>query len=192
MPPTTRRRQIAEVARVLLDAEGPRALTMRRVADALGIRAPSLYKHVPDKGALEGLVAALGFEELGEEMEAAAEGVAGPAGPADEANPADRLAALGEAYRLFAVAHPDLYRLMNHLPLRRDLLPEDAEDRVVSLIAEAVGHDEDRARAVRGFAHGLASLEIDGRFPDGADLDKAWAVGLGSLMITAHEHTVQQ
>jgi AcrR family transcriptional regulator len=44
-----------------LDERGPEALTMRNVAEALGIPAPSLYKHVPDKTALETLVVADGF-----------------------------------------------------------------------------------------------------------------------------------
>jgi AcrR family transcriptional regulator len=186
--PTSRRRQIAEVARVLLDAEGPEALTMRRIADVLGIRAPSLYKHVPDKAALEALVAALGFEEFAEVMAAAAD-----AAEADEADgPAGKLPALADAYRLYAVTHPDLYRLMNGGRLRRDLLPEGAEDRAARPVLEAVGHDEPLARAVWAFAHGMAGLEIDGRLPDPAAVDAAWAAGIDSFRITAHEHTVQQ
>jgi AcrR family transcriptional regulator len=41
------------VARDLLESEGSEGLTMRRLADQLGIRAPSLYKHFPHKEALE-------------------------------------------------------------------------------------------------------------------------------------------
>jgi AcrR family transcriptional regulator len=171
------------VARALLDAEGPEALTMRRIADVLGIRAPSLYKHVPDKAALEALVAARGSEEFAEVMAAAADEGDGPA---------EKLAAVADAYRLHAVTHPGLYRLMNRGPVRRDLLPEGAEDRVLQPILEAVGHDEPLARAVWAFAHGLAGLEIDGRLGDPAAVDGAWAVGIDSLMITAHEHSVQQ
>jgi AcrR family transcriptional regulator len=52
-PLTTRGRQIVAAARELLEQEGPAALTMRRLADRLGIRASSLYKHLPDKAALE-------------------------------------------------------------------------------------------------------------------------------------------
>ena len=59
--PGDRQAQIADTARALLDAEGPQALTMRRIAGALGIKAPSLYKHIPDKKSLEALVVAAGF-----------------------------------------------------------------------------------------------------------------------------------
>jgi len=31
------------------------------------------------------------------------------------------------------------------------------------------------------FAHGMVSLEIDGRFPPQADLDEAWRAGLAAF-----------
>ena len=172
--PKDRRAQIADTARALLDAEGPQALTMRRIAGALGIKAPSLYKHVPDKAALEALVVAAGFAELADTLAAAADG----AGHADETG---KLAAIAGAYRAYAVAHPHLYRLMNYQPLRRDLLPAGLEARAAQPLAEAVGYDEARARAMWAFAHGMVSLEIDGRFPPQADLDEAWRAGLAAF-----------
>jgi AcrR family transcriptional regulator len=41
--------EIVDTARELLEREGPEGLTMRRLAEAMGIRAPSLYKHVESK-----------------------------------------------------------------------------------------------------------------------------------------------
>ncbi|MEY9927128.1 AcrR family transcriptional regulator [Catenulispora sp. GP43] len=166
---TERQRQIAEAARALLDAEGPEGLTMRRVADALGIKAPSLYKHVPDKTALEALVVAEGFLEYAEALEAAI---------ADADNP---LAALAKTYREYAVAHPHLYRLMNYRPLRRDLLPEGLEERAALPLLKVIGDDAARARALWAFAHGMVSLEIDGRFPPDADIPAAWGAGLATF-----------
>ncbi|HEY7432236.1 MAG TPA: TetR/AcrR family transcriptional regulator [Streptosporangiaceae bacterium] len=166
-----RRAQIADTARALLDADGPQALTMRRIAGALGIKAPSLYKHVPDKASLEALVVATGFAEL-----AAALAVA--AGSADGAG---QLAAIARAYRAYALAHPHLYRLMNYQPLRRDLLPAGLEAAAAQPLAEAAGHDGARARAMWAFAHGMVSLEIDGRFPPHADIDEAWRAGVAAF-----------
>ena len=174
--PKDRRAQTADTARALLEAEGPQALTMRRIAGALGIKAPSLYKHVPDKAALEALLVAAGFAELADTLAAAA---ADGAGHADEMG---KLAAIAGAYRAYAVAHPHLYRLMNHQPLRRDLLPAGLEARAAQPLAEAVGYDEARARAMWAFAHGMVSLEIDGRFPPQADLDEAWRAGLAAFV----------
>jgi AcrR family transcriptional regulator len=171
---TGRQGQIAAVARALLDAEGPGALTMRRIADALGIKAPSLYKHIPDKTALEALVVADGFAELSDVLEAAAaDATAGP-----QAHAAGPLAAIAAAYRGFGVTHPHLYRLMNYQPLRRDLLPPGLEARAAFPLAAAADHDEARARAMWAFAHGMVSLEIDGRFPPDTDIAEAWRAGL--------------
>ena len=45
-------------------------------------------------------------------------------------------------------------------------------------VYEAAGGDADLARAAWAFAHGMTILELDHRFPPGADLDAAWARGL--------------
>ena len=43
------RQAIIEAARTLLAAEGIEAVSLRRVAGALGVTAPALYAHVTDK-----------------------------------------------------------------------------------------------------------------------------------------------
>jgi AcrR family transcriptional regulator len=159
-----RAREIVAAARELLEAEGPQALSMRRIADALGIKAPSLYKHLPDKQALEAALISTGFEE----MAAAGEH-------------AHDLGAVAEAYRGYAGAHPHLYRLMTDKPLDRERLPPGVEDRAAAAITAAVGGDEAKARAAWAFAHGMTILELDDRFPPGADLDAAWAAGISAF-----------
>ena len=59
-PLTPRARQIVAVARELLEEEGAEALTMRRLGARLGIRASSLYKHLPSKAALEAAIITVG------------------------------------------------------------------------------------------------------------------------------------
>jgi AcrR family transcriptional regulator len=168
-PRSPRARQITEAARGILDAEGPEALTMRRIADSIGIRAPSLYKHFPDKAALEAAIISDAFEEQAEVFERA---VAGSADP---------LADLAVAYRRFALASPHLYRLMTDQELRRDLLLPGIEARAGRVIYEAAGEDPDRARAAWAFAHGMALLELTNRFPPGADIEAAWHAGIGAF-----------
>jgi AcrR family transcriptional regulator len=61
--PVSRQRAL-EKARALADAGGLETLTMRRLAEALGVEAMSLYHHVPNKDAiLDGMVD-LVFEEI--------------------------------------------------------------------------------------------------------------------------------
>jgi len=164
--PTPRAREIAAVALDALETEGPDGLSMRRVAERLGIRAPSLYKHFPDKKALEAAIISTGFELLAEAFEVAVEG-------AD-----DRLDTVAGAYRRFAAKHPHLYRLMTAHELNRELLAPGVEERAARPVVEAVGGDRDLARAAWAFAHGMTILELDRRFPPEADLDAAWRRGL--------------
>jgi AcrR family transcriptional regulator len=159
-----RREQAIAAARALLEAEGEGALSMRRIAAELGMRAPSLYKHMDDKSALEVALITEGITELGEALTGA--------GPS--------LADMALAYRSYALDHPHLYVLMTQRPLPRDRLPEGLEERA-AIPLRAVLPDENQARAVWAAAHGLTILELNGRFPPGADLDAAWAATVAAF-----------
>ena len=126
---------------------------MRRLADRLGIRAPSLYKHFADKAAVVAAVISEGFTELADAFERATAGAADP------------LLALAAAYREFARTQPHLYRLMTGRPLPRGDLPQGVEDRAALPLHEALGADADLARAAWAFAHGMTNLELSGASP---------------------------
>jgi AcrR family transcriptional regulator len=165
---SARAQEVVAAGRLLLEEEGPEALTMRRLAERLGIRAPSLYKHLPGKPALEAAIIATGLEESAAAFEAAVDGVPDP------------LPALAAAYRGFALAHPHLYRLMHDGPLPRQLLPPGLEDRAAAPVLRVAG-SRARARALWAFAHGMVMLELDHRFPPDADLDAAWRAGVAAF-----------
>ena len=166
-PLSPRAKEIVAAARELLEEEGPDALSMRRVADRLGIRAPSIYKHLADKRALENAIVSDVFEEIAVVFEAASAGD-------------DPLAGIADAYRRFAREHPHLFRLMTERPLDRDGLTPGAEERAAAPVLRATG-DPDTARAAWAFAHGMTVLEVNGRFPPDADLDAAWRRGLDAF-----------
>jgi AcrR family transcriptional regulator len=172
---TPRVREAVATAREILEREGPDGLTMRRLAERMGIRAPSLYKHIESKEELEALLVAEAFREMGVELHEAVTGLA-TGGSRRKA-----LAELGRVYRRWALAHPHLYRLVTGGPLPRDRLPEGLEAWAAEPVVIAVGGDPDRARAAWAFAHGMAILELDGRFPPDADLDEAWGSGVVAL-----------
>lgn len=162
--------------RQLLEEEGLEALTMRRLAERVGIRAPSLYKHLPDKAALEAAIIATGFEEAAAAFEQAVD----RAGEGSVEGAGDALVALAAAYRRFALEHPHLYRLMTNGPLPRAHLPPGLEGRTAAPLLRVAG-SEARARAVWAFAHGMVMLELDQRFPPDADLDAAWRAGIAAF-----------
>jgi AcrR family transcriptional regulator len=164
----SRREQIVAAAMALLESEGPDGLSMRAVAAQVGIKAPSLYKHFPDKESIEAALIAEAFGEVAVVFAAAVDSE-------------DPLASLAVAYRGWAKEHPHLYRLMTHKPLRRDLLPPGAEAAAGAPVVQAAGGDPDLARAAWSLAHGLTSLELAERFPPDADLDAAWRAGVAAL-----------
>jgi AcrR family transcriptional regulator len=168
-PSSDRARQIVQVAGELLEETGPDGVTMRAIAARIGIRAPSLYKHFADKDSLEVALIAEGLRDSARVFDAAVTGAADP------------LASLAAAYRRWARDHPHRYRLMTHKPLPRERLPEGLEQQAAAPVLRAAGGDPDRARAAWAFAHGMASLEIAGRFPPDADLDAAWSTGVAAL-----------
>jgi AcrR family transcriptional regulator len=162
-----RAREIVAAARELLEREGPDALSMRRIAERLGIRAPSIYKHLPDKQALENALVSEGFEEAAIVFESALE---------DD----DPFGAIALAYRRYAKEHPHLYRLMTERPLQRERLAPGAEERAALPLVQVAG-SADAGRALWAFAHGMTILELNGRFPPDADLDAAWNYGLNAF-----------
>ncbi|WP_436771522.1 TetR/AcrR family transcriptional regulator [Yinghuangia sp. YIM S09857] len=159
-----RAQQIVDAALDLLESEGREAMSMRGIAERVGIRAPSLYKHFPDKAAVEIALITVGFEAAAEALEVA------------EARDAS-VTSVALAYRRFALSRPHLYRLTTTQPLPREALPEGLEARAAGPITRVVGGDPDLARAAWAFTHGMIMLELDGRFPRGANLDGAWQAG---------------
>ena len=166
---TPRAREIVNAARELLEEEGIEALSMRRIGQRLGIRAPSIYKHLPDKDALEAAIISTGFEEQAALFEAALE------------HSDDPLGALARAYRDFGREHPHLYRLMTDRTLNRELLAPGSEERAAVPLYKATGENMDLARAAWAFGHGMTILELNNRFPPGADLDAAWEHGIAAF-----------
>lgn len=148
---------------------------MRRLAAAVGIRAPSLYKHFPDKTAVEVALIETGFAEAASAFTEAF-AVQGAS-----------LSIFMTTYRRIARAHPHLYRLMTEGELPRERMHGGIEERAAAPL-HAVTHDPDLARAAFAFAHGMTILELDNRFPADADLDAAWAQGIAALGAAARPH----
>lgn len=157
------REEISDVAWNLLSIEGESALTMRRIAAALGVSAPSLYKHIANREDIIALVQARTLTEGATLMQRAI----------TRAQSSPALAA-ALAYRRWALRHPVQYLLTNARPLLRDRLPPHVEERAASVLLRLAGENVSAARVMWATAHGLISLELAGRFPRDADLDEAW------------------
>ena len=51
-PSQTNSKTVIETARILIEHEGVEALSLGKIAAELGIKAPSLYRHIKNKHAL--------------------------------------------------------------------------------------------------------------------------------------------
>lgn len=168
-----RRDEIVAAATGLLERSGPEGLTMRAIADVVGIKAASIYKHIESKDELVVLLIAEGLTSQAEAFEKSLVGAEDP------------IIAIASAYRGWANDHPHLYEVMNSGPMPREDLPDDVEGRSIAPVLAAFNGNRELARAAWAFAHGMVTLEIADRFPPGADLDTTWRLGISSIAATA-------
>ncbi|MCV7065046.1 TetR/AcrR family transcriptional regulator [Mycolicibacterium farcinogenes] len=97
------RDQILDVTtELLLETGHAKAVSIRSVAQRVGVTPPSIYLHFADKDALLDAVCSRYFEKLDEEMQRVA---------ADQLSTIEVLRAQGHAYVNFARRTPELYRL---------------------------------------------------------------------------------
>ena len=89
--------------RLLLETGDEEAMSIRAVADAVGITPPSIYMHFSDKDELLYAVCRKLFEDLDALFEGAA---------AQSDDPIESLRLRGRAYVRFGLEHPEHYRIM--------------------------------------------------------------------------------
>lgn len=171
---------IVEAARGLLEEDGLEAVTMATVAARVGVRPPSLYKHVRDHAAL---LAAIATDTAGELARVLADSDARPGDP-----PETRLFALADAYRRFARRCPRAAAM-----LFVDLGPGTrasveagalATRPIIEVAAAIVGPADalSAARVLTAFAYGFTSMEMAGAFRLGGSVDDAFRLGITTLV----------
>jgi AcrR family transcriptional regulator len=160
---------VVAAAATLVDEIGFHELTMGVLADRLGVRPPSLYKHVESLADLRHRIATVAMTELGDEIRDALQAKAGH----------DALRAMFFAIRTYVRAHPGRYTSTVGAEFTG---PDDpllaASARVLASIGAVLSgygideQDRDHAiRAMRCVIHGFASLSAANAFQWNADLD---------------------
>jgi AcrR family transcriptional regulator len=180
---------IVNAGRDILDLEGLDALTMQRVAGAVGVRAPSLYKRVRDRDALVRLIAADVVDELAARVRAAAGG-AGASGADPATDAAADLRAIARTFRGWALEHPGGYALLfSRLPDAWRLEPDaDPTAGVFAALFRSVaalsGPDDvlEASRTVVAWASGFVGMELAGAFRLGGDVDSAFEYGVERIV----------
>ncbi|MGH9113444.1 MAG: TetR/AcrR family transcriptional regulator [Acidimicrobiales bacterium] len=105
---------LAAAEGLLLDTGSVEAVSIRAVADAVGVTPPSIYRHFADKNVLIFEVCARHFTALEAHIGRACTGID---------DPVESLAALGKAYVEFGLANPEPYRIM--FMTRADITPDE-------------------------------------------------------------------
>lgn len=160
--------KIAVAARRILNREGIEAVTMRRVAETVGVTPMAVYRHYAGRGGLLNALADQGFAELAAELRS----------KRYTGNPEQRLNEMADIYLDHALKNPRLFELMFLKPregARR--YPTDFRARrspTANVMAEAVEEGiksgylrEDDAWEIvfemGALSHGLILLYLGGR-----------------------------
>ena len=180
--PKTSDDAIIEATRGLLESKGRDGFSMAEIAEAVGVRAPSLFSRFANRAELLDRVELALWAALAAELEAAA-GVSRL-----QRKPLEGLAAQGRAYRHFAKANPNGYALM--FDPRASQTAEGAAVRGAALAPTLPGFvalvGEDRAlaaaRVLTPFLHGFVSMELSQAFRLGGGIDEAFETGLEAIL----------
>lgn len=174
------RNAVLDAAVAVVERGGADALSLKAIADSVGVRPPSLYNHV---AGLEDVRVGLRLRAYGfvaARQRAAIEGV-----PRE-----GWLRALAYAHRQFATEHPGLYAAVQpsaHVP-DTDPAVRAAAEQVLTQLLEAVearGASGDEAvhavRALRSAVLGFIALESAGHFGMAQDVDASFDRLVGYL-----------
>ena len=166
------RDDVVAAAAGLADEIGYHDVTMGVLAERLGVRAPSLYKHVNSLADLQHRIATLAMTELGEAARDAMQGLAG----------LDALTALLTATRAYVTAHPGRYTAT----IGAEFTGQDdpllaASGRLIASIAAVLrGYGLGEAelvhaiRTIRCTLHGFAALQASDGFQWSGDPDETF------------------
>jgi AcrR family transcriptional regulator len=158
---------IVEAARDLIAEGGMAALSMRAVAERVGISATAIYHHFANKKAVIDQVVGRAFERFGAELERSIRQHA--------KGSLERVAALGEAYIRFATEHGAYFRVIFSIatPNQREVeeLPDEAgypllRQTVVDAMEAGTmrrGDPDLMAHFLWSLAHGIVTLTLSCR-----------------------------
>lgn len=175
---------VVEEAERMVDDLGTEGLTLAALAERLGVRQPSLYKHIEGVAALRRAIAIRAVSEMTETLGRAAIG----------RSRGDAIMAMAGAYRDWARAHPGRYQASQAAPVPGDADWEKVGAEFVQMLADVLsgfglaGEDAiDAIRGLRSALHGFVSLEAAGAFLMPLDIDRSFR-RLVEALVAALDH----
>ena len=163
--------RVVQEAEVVADEVGLANVTLMSVAERLGVRTPSLYKHIDGMDALQRQLSIRALNELADVLARACVGKSG----------VRALQAISVAFRNWAKQHPGRYAATVAAADPKDTEYAAAGLAVVQVALDVlagfdlVGDDAiDAVRALRSTLHGFISLEQAGGFGMPVDVDRSF------------------
>ncbi|MFD6036653.1 TetR/AcrR family transcriptional regulator [Streptomyces coelicolor] len=170
---------VVEAGAALADEVGLAGLTMGLLADRLGVRPPSLYKHV---GSLQELRRGIAVRAKREFAHRLARDCVGRSGP-------DAVRALADAYRHWALEHPGRYAAAVPAPAADDEEDREAGEEALEVLLDVLAglglpdaRAVDAARALRSALHGFITLESAGAFGLPRDVTRSFRFLVDTLI----------
>ena len=168
----------------MLDSGSPERLNLAALAENLGVRPPSLYKHVDGMAGLQRGVMLRAKADIAQVLGQAAIGRARD----------DAVRRMASAYRRWALEHPAQYLMSMNAPIPGDEDDAQASDAIADVIYDVMsgyqlqGEDViDATRFLRSALHGFVALEASGCFQLPVDVDRSFARLVGTV-VTALSH----
>ena len=174
------RETIIEVAAAIADDQGTQDITIKNLAEKLGIKSPSIYKHF--SGGLEEINTELmlyGWSQMEKRIIDAAVGRSGD----------DAFIALCNAYRDFANEHKGLYEIMqwyNMYQSERHLKATEGMVNVMFRVLDAYGLETEQkvhiVRMLRSFLHGFATMECHEGYGSPYSVDETFDFSIRTII----------
>jgi len=162
---------IVAAACELLETDGLAGLTMNAVAARVGVRAPSLYKRVQGRDRLIQLVAEATLTDLAERLRTTTDPVE-----------------LAGGLRAFGHERPAAFQLVMTpgpgTPGADEAFAAAASASMLRVAGELAGEENalEAARTLTAWATGFISMELNGRFRLGGDVERAWQFGVTRIV----------
>lgn len=170
---------ILKTAADLADAEGIANVTLKALAEKLGVKPPSLYKHINGLEELNKALMLYGWKSLEKKVTRAAVGK----------SKEDAIRAIFYAYRDYVKEHPGVFEAMQWYNMYQSEENLQATEEIVAVLFQVLSaydlQEEQKVHIVRMFRvflQGFLMVEIHGGFGNPASITESFDFSLEILL----------
>ena len=170
----------AEIA----DEQGVASITLKALAEKLGVKSPSLYKHISGLEELNKELMLYGWRSLGKEVAKSAIGKAKD----------DAIKAIFYAYRSYVKQHPGVFEAMqwyNMYLTEENLQATEGLVEILFQVLSGYGLEEQQkvhiGRMFRGFLQGFMSVECHGGYGNPLPVQDSFDFALEIMLNGIHK-----